>query len=129
MSTIVIEVHDTLREAGASEEKARAAAAAVLGADTRADLATKADMAAVHADLEQLRTATKANIEQLRLTTRADLAMLHTELRMEHDYHYRCCCRSNCCRQITLTCLTPSLAHLASAPARCQLADSAKSYL
>ena len=47
MSTIVIEIYDALREAGASEEKAKAAAAAIVGAEARTELATKVDIAEV----------------------------------------------------------------------------------
>ncbi len=44
------------------------------------DLATKADIAAVQADIETLRLETKADIEKLRLETKADIATLQTEI-------------------------------------------------
>lgn len=45
-----------------------------------ADLATKADIQEVKADIEQLRLATKADIEQLRLGTKADVAELRADM-------------------------------------------------
>ena len=47
MTTIVVEIYDALRKAGADEESARAAAQAVLGAEERQQLATKADIEAL----------------------------------------------------------------------------------
>lgn len=52
MSTLNIELYDALREAGASEERARAAATAVLAT---ADLATKTDIAALKTDIAMLK--------------------------------------------------------------------------
>jgi asparagine synthetase B (glutamine-hydrolysing) len=52
VSTIIVEDYDALREAGASEEKARAAAAAVIGTEHRDDLVTKADLTAAINDLK-----------------------------------------------------------------------------
>jgi len=45
MATMVAEVYEVLRALGASEEQAKAAARAVLAADARTDLVTKADLA------------------------------------------------------------------------------------
>lgn len=66
MSTMLKEVYDALKEAGASEERASAAAIAV---------------AAHSLDREHLATlATKADLEQLRLATKADLAELKADI-------------------------------------------------
>jgi hypothetical protein len=66
MSTMLKEVYDALKEAGASEEKASAAAVAV---------------AAHSLDREHLAAlATKADLEQLRLVTKADLAELKADI-------------------------------------------------
>jgi hypothetical protein len=66
MSTMLKEIYDALKEAGASEEKASAAAIAV---------------AAHSLDREHLATlATKADLEQLRLATKADLAELKADI-------------------------------------------------
>lgn len=47
MSTMVTELYDALRQAGVDDDTARAAAKAVLGVESRMDLATKADLAAL----------------------------------------------------------------------------------
>ena len=44
------------------------------------NLATKADTAAVQADIEALRLATKADIEALRLATKADTAAVQADI-------------------------------------------------
>ena len=44
------------------------------------NLATKADIAAVQADIEALRLETKADIETLRLAAKADLAAVKADL-------------------------------------------------
>lgn len=54
MSVIVSEVYDALLEAGASEEKAKAAAGAIPIGE---QLATKADIARLEADIKVLRVA------------------------------------------------------------------------
>ena len=51
MSTMVAELYDALRKAGVDEQLAKDAARAVLAADARTDLATKADLAELKADL------------------------------------------------------------------------------
>jgi len=73
LSTIVAELYDALRKAGVDEQLARDAARAVLGAEARAELATKADVA-------ELRLATKADLAELRLATKADLAELKADV-------------------------------------------------
>ena len=51
MSTMVTELYEALRKAGVNEQLARDAARAVLAMDARADLATKADLSDLKADL------------------------------------------------------------------------------
>jgi len=51
VSTIVAELYDALRKAGVDEQLARDAARAVLGAEARTELATKADLAELKADI------------------------------------------------------------------------------
>ena len=60
MSTMIVEIYDALKDAGASEDKARAAATVVAGGD---QMATKADLAAVRADLNQVETRLEGKIE------------------------------------------------------------------
>ena len=57
MSTMVAELYDALRKAGIDEQLARDAACAVLPADARVELATKADLAelATRVDLAELK--------------------------------------------------------------------------
>lgn len=52
MSTMVDELYDALRKAGVDEQLARDAARAVMGAEARTDLVTKADLAAGLAELK-----------------------------------------------------------------------------
>ena len=77
---MVTELYDALRKAGVEEQLARDAARAVLGSDSKTDLATKADIA-------ELRLATKADIArleaaiaELKFATKADNAELKAEL-------------------------------------------------
>jgi len=51
MSSMVAELYDALRRAGVGEELARDAARAVMGTEARNDLATKADLSDLKADL------------------------------------------------------------------------------
>ena len=51
MAVMVSELYEALRAAGVEEGAAKAAAKAVLAADARTDLATKADLAELKADL------------------------------------------------------------------------------
>ena len=78
-----------LRDAGFDERQAEAAVSMVrdaAGAD-REQLATKADLAEVRADLAALETrlradlATKADLAELRAAGRADLETLRSEMR------------------------------------------------
>ena len=66
MSLIVSEIYDALIEAGTSEDKAKAAAAAVPSVER---LATKEDIA-------KLERSTKADIAKLERSTKADIARL-----------------------------------------------------
>ena len=87
MSIIVAELYDALRAAGVSDEKARAAASAVVGTDTQNGFATKADLASVRGEIAGVRgeiaellAAVRGEIVELRATTRADLAELQSRL-------------------------------------------------
>ena len=51
MSTMVTELYDALRKAGVDDQLAKDAARAVLAVDARTDLATKADLAELKAEL------------------------------------------------------------------------------
>lgn len=51
MSVMVSELYEALRSVGVNEDHAKAAARAVLSADARTDLATKADLMELKADL------------------------------------------------------------------------------
>ena len=57
MSTMVAELYDALRKAGVDEQLTKDAGGAVLPADARIELATKADLAnlATRADLAELK--------------------------------------------------------------------------
>jgi len=59
MSTMVTELYEALRTAGVDEQLAKDAARAVLAAEARTDLATKAD-------LVELKAATKADLAELK---------------------------------------------------------------
>jgi hypothetical protein len=51
MSVMVTELYEALRSAGVNDQAAKAAAGAVLAAEARTDLVTKADLAELKADL------------------------------------------------------------------------------
>jgi hypothetical protein len=75
------EIYDALKEAGASEEKAAAAAVAVpVYQMDRANLATKNDIADLKQEIAALRLATKNDIDELRLATMQEIAALRTEI-------------------------------------------------
>ena len=92
MSLIVAEVYEALIEAGASKEKAKAAASAIplverlatreVVASLEKEMATKTDIAnsekATKADIASLAKATKADIAGLATATKADIAGLAT---------------------------------------------------
>ena len=76
-----------LKAAGFESEQAEALAAQLrfaAGAD-HADLATKADIAALKADIDALRADTKADLAELRADTKADLAGLRADTKTDLD--------------------------------------------
>jgi|ERR687896_467258 hypothetical protein len=74
MSTMLKEVYDALKEAGASEEKASAAAIAVSAYQlNRSNLATKEDIA-------RLEKVTKEDIARLEKVTKEDIARIEREI-------------------------------------------------
>ncbi len=78
-----LRAYEILRAKGRFEEepaKAVVEAVSTLLMPSFADLATKSDLAAVKADIEQLRLATKTDIEQLRLATKSDLAEVKADI-------------------------------------------------
>ncbi len=78
MSVIVAEVYDALLEAGASEPKARAAAAAI---PTAANLATQQDVAAVQQDISAVRqevSAVRQEVSAVRQELKQDIAVLRS---------------------------------------------------
>jgi hypothetical protein len=58
MAVMVAELYEALRSVGVDEATAKAAARAVLSADARTDLATKADVAELKAELFKHTTQT-----------------------------------------------------------------------
>ena len=93
MSLIVSEIYDALIEAGTSEDKAKAAAAAVPSVErlaTKEDIArlervTKEDIARLERvtkeDIAKLERVTKEDIAKLERTTRTDIAKLERTTR------------------------------------------------
>lgn len=85
-----LRAYEILRAKGRFEEepaKAVVEAVSTLLTPSFADLATKSDLAAVKADIEQLRLATKsdlaevkADIEQLRHETKSDLTVVKADI-------------------------------------------------
>jgi hypothetical protein len=74
MSTMLKEVYDALKEAGASEEKASAAAIAVSAYQlNRSNLVTKEDIA-------RLEKVTKEDIARLEKVTKEDIARIEREI-------------------------------------------------
>jgi hypothetical protein len=85
MSTMLKEVYDALKEAGASEEKASAAAVAVAAYSLdRGNLATKEDIARLERATKEDIGRLKEAIARLELVTKDDIADLRTELRTTH---------------------------------------------
>src|SRR5918999_4897684 len=85
MSTMLKEVYDVLKEAGASEEKASAAAVAVSAYQlNRGNLVTKEDIVrlerATKEDIARLEKATKEDIARLEKATKEDIAVLDKRL-------------------------------------------------
>ena len=69
MSTMIAEVYDAFMEAGASEEKAKAAARAIPVIE---NLASKSDLHDVRSEIRDVRS----EIQELRLETQAELKVL-----------------------------------------------------
>ena len=80
MNLIVSEVYDALIEAGASEEKAKAAAGAIPVAER---LATQKNVADLQQNTSTLRTELKQDIANLRTELKQDIADLRTELKQD----------------------------------------------
>jgi hypothetical protein len=83
MSTMVAELYDASRKAGVEEQLAQRAARAVLGAETRTDLATKTDLIALRTDFGELKTdfaELRADFAELRADVTADLSGMKREL-------------------------------------------------
>ena len=84
MSIMVTEVYQALVDAGASEEKARAAAAAI---PDMSDLADKNDVAQFRSELKQdiasLRSELKQDIASLRSELKQDIADVRSEFKRE----------------------------------------------
>lgn len=77
MTIIVKELRDALVEAGATYEKADAAAAAVIAIE---HAATKQDIVELRADIAELRAATKVDVAELRSATKADIAGVKADI-------------------------------------------------
>ncbi len=84
MSIMVTEVYQALVDAGASEEKARAAAEAI---PDMSDLAKKNDVAELRSELKQdiadLRAELNQDIAELRSELKQDIAELRSELKQD----------------------------------------------
>ena len=84
MSIMVTEVYQALVDAGASEEKARAAAEAI---PDMSDLAEKNDVAELRSELKQdiadLRAELNQDIAELRSELKQDIAGLRSELKQD----------------------------------------------
>jgi outer membrane murein-binding lipoprotein Lpp len=75
---MLVEIYDALKEAGASEEKARAAATSLTGRSGRLDQ-VEADLGALRVDVATLRS----DVESLKFdvaTLKADVATLKTDV-------------------------------------------------
>ncbi len=78
MNMIVTEIYDALKEAGATEAKARAAAGAIPMVE---NLATKRDLAELKAATQQDIAELKQAFAQLKASTQQDIAELRAELK------------------------------------------------
>jgi hypothetical protein len=65
MTTIVVEIYEALKKAGVEEDLARSAARAVMGAEEKEKLATKADLAELKAELKVDIAAVRTEIERM----------------------------------------------------------------
>ena len=89
MTTLAFDTHKAvkaLKEAGFDDSKAEAVVATV-GDAIGGSIATKADIAELHAttkaDITELRIATKADIAELRAEMKADIAELRAEMKAD----------------------------------------------
>jgi hypothetical protein len=76
MTTIVVEIYEALKKAGVEEDLARAAARAVIGAEEKEKLVTKADL---RAELAELKAELKVDIAELKAEVQA---MLNRQLQV-----------------------------------------------
>jgi hypothetical protein len=65
MTTIVVGIYEALKKAGIEEDLARTAARAVIGAEEKEKLATKADLAELKAELRREMAELKAEIQAM----------------------------------------------------------------
>ena len=65
MTTLVVEIYEALRKAGIEEDLARSAARAVIGAEEKEKLATKADLAELKAELKVDIANVRTEIERM----------------------------------------------------------------
>jgi hypothetical protein len=84
MSTMIAEVYDAFKAAGAPEDKALAAATVLAGFAPPEPVATKADVAALRSelksDLTALKGELKADVAALKGELKADVAALKSDL-------------------------------------------------
>jgi pyruvate/2-oxoglutarate/acetoin dehydrogenase E1 component len=66
MTTLVVEIYEALKKAGVEEELARSAAKAVISAEEKEKLATKADL--------------RAELAELKASRQVDIASVRTEI-------------------------------------------------
>jgi 3-polyprenyl-4-hydroxybenzoate decarboxylase len=66
MTTLVVEIYEALKKAGVEEELARSAAKAVISAEEKEKLATKADL--------------RAELAELKASLQVDIASVRTEI-------------------------------------------------
>jgi hypothetical protein len=87
MSTMIAEVYDAFKAAGAPEDKALAAATVLAGFAPPEPVATKADVAALRSelksDLTALKGELKADVAALKGELKADVAALKGELKAD----------------------------------------------
>jgi len=76
-----LRVSRTLRDKGHFTPEQAESLAEALGEATQGDLATKADLAAVRADLAGVKAELKNDITELRMQLKGDIAGLRTELK------------------------------------------------
>ncbi|MCY4489280.1 MAG: hypothetical protein OXF11_19480 [Deltaproteobacteria bacterium] len=80
MTVIVLEVYEALIEAGASKEKAKAAAAAIPHAER---LATKEDISGLEQSVARLEHGAKSDIANLELSTKEEFARQESSTKEE----------------------------------------------